>query len=830
MKDFKSRALRLKDRGYRIVPIRKGEKGPHEAGWQSADYSDDEIRAFAERGYAQGNIGINTRETPAVDIDVYDEAISVEMGEWIMGRFGATCVRIGRAPKRLLLFRTDEPFRKMYCTYSDGKTDHKVEILGAGQQFVAYGVHPETNNPYTWVSFDEPLELDASDLPLLTHETAQEILDQFGVICERAGWVRISSSLGGKVRDTDADDFSTYKVRLNISDETVVSTLDMLPNDDLHYDEWLEVGFALHHQYSGGHRGLELWHEWGQQSSKYDAQLTDYKYGSMGHGPDTATFATLMYKARIAREKAEDLAFQSALNRITSTNNSKTLINEVVRDLAKSAMTDIQRDMAIRAVQNRLGEIDNSKPRLESVRKAFDKHTPKKKHHADVPKWCENWYFIESENIFFNTQTGARIVRQAFDAKYGRMLLSDEMRDEGESFGGKASDIALNVHQIPTVYRCVYWPGYDQVINIDGLDCVNTFNNNLTPPSVEPTNHFEIEAVEKCKKHFEILFPDERERNLVIDFLAYTVQYPKEKITWGILIQGVDGAGKSWIQSLMSAAIGGVNVNLVNGSSLLENFTSWAEGYRMVFIEEVRIKGLHKYEIVNKMKPYIANPTVPVRRMRNDPYKVRNVTNYVLFTNYIDALPLDRSDRRYLVVRTAFQTVSHIRKFMDENPTYFEDIFNIVDFDGPCLRYWLSEHKISDEFRPKGYAPDTEAKRLMIEESEETDETEDLEELINSSADPFISNEVLSLHRLRTGDMSRLNSLPRRSMGSLLARCGFSYVGKYRLGSQVEERIYTRHSELFEKGDKLAVIKRLTQRAQIDDGFGDDALQGFDNG
>ena len=827
MSDFKSRALRLKDRGYQIVPIRKGEKGPHEPGWQTADYTDEQIRGFAERGYANGNIGINTRDTPAVDIDVYDEAVSVEMGEWVMERFGATCVRIGRAPKRLLLFRTDEPFRKMYCTYSDGKQDHKVEILGAGQQFVAYGIHPETNNPYTWISFDEPLELDASDLPLLDHGTAQEIIEQFGVICERAGWTRISSSLGGKVQRGSEDDFTSYKVPLNVSEDTVISTLEMLPNEDLHYDEWLEVGFALHHQYQGGHRGLELWHEWGQQSSKYSAAETNYKYSSMGHGPDTATFATLMYKARIAREKAEDLAFQSALNRVNSTNNSKALLNEVVKDLAKSPMTEIQRDMAIRHVQNRLGEIDGSKPRLESVRKAFDKFTPKAKRHTDVPKWCEHWYFIESDNLFFNTRTGARINKQAFDAKYGRMLLSDEMRAEGESFAGKASDIALNVHQIPTVYRSVYWPGYDQVINIDGLDCVNTFNIDLTPPSKKPDNAFEIDSLAKAKRHFEILFPDERERRLVVDYLAYTVQYPKEKITWGVLIQGVDGGGKSWLQSLMSSVIGGVNVNLVNGSTLLENFTSWAEGYRMVFVEEVQIKGHNKYEIINKLKPYMSNPNVPVRRMRADPYKTRNVTNYVMFTNHDDALPLDRNDRRYLIVRTSFQTVSHIRLFMQENPGYFDELFNIVDFDGPVLRDWLLNHEFSDEFRPKGYAPDTEAKELMIEKSEDTDETEDLEELIRSAGNPFISNEVLSLHQLRKGEMSRLNTLSKRAMGSLLSRAGFAYVGKYRFDSSVEERIYTRHSELFVNGDKLATIRRLTQRAPVDDGF-DDALVGFD--
>ncbi len=43
----------------------------------------------------------------------------------------------------------------------------------------------------------------------------------------------------------------------------------------------LQIGFALHHQYDGGERGLELWHEWSLLGNNYDAAEIDEKWASL---------------------------------------------------------------------------------------------------------------------------------------------------------------------------------------------------------------------------------------------------------------------------------------------------------------------------------------------------------------------------------------------------------------------------------------------------------------------------------------------------------------------------------------------------------------------
>ena len=76
-------------------------------------------------------------------------------------------VRIGRAPKRAIPFRTSEPFKKRKIIFAEttpGAGLEGIELLGDGQQFVAHGIHPDTQSEYVWIG-GSPTTVRYDELP-----------------------------------------------------------------------------------------------------------------------------------------------------------------------------------------------------------------------------------------------------------------------------------------------------------------------------------------------------------------------------------------------------------------------------------------------------------------------------------------------------------------------------------------------------------------------------------------------------------------------------------------------------------------------------------------
>lgn len=808
MSTFLKNALQLHQHGYVVLPVKPSLKKVVIEGWSQLEPSAEDIRAWAAGGYKNGNIGINTRTTPAIDIDVYDASLAQEMEDWIIAQFGDAPVRVGRAPKRLLLFRTDEPFRKLQATFTDGKTDHKLEILGAGQQFVAFGVHPDTKKPYTWTSLDNPLDLPAADLPLLTVDDARAVIEKFAQLCEARGWEELSRG-GGNTATFELED---YKPVLRLSAETVRDTLDTITNPGRDFDLWLEIGMALHHQFEGGDEGLQLWHQWSEASPAYEASEVNRRYDSFGLAAGSVTFASLIRRAKNIREEASSRAFETALTKAGNCRDKRKLQTEVVKELAKLATTDIQLDQAVRKVQTRLGELeDGAKPRVESVRKLFTAAMPKAKKAADTPRWAENWCYVQSDGTFYNVVSGRKLAAAVFDRTFGRELITQENRDAGEAFAGKATDVALNLYQVPVVYDYLYVPGAADFFELNGDPMVNTYNNHKIVAGRPPRSADDRRAIALLERHLEVLIADGRERRLFLDFLAYNVQFPSERVRWAPVLQGVEGGGKSYFHELMAAVMGQHNIGVATAGDLHEQYTHWAEGSKLVFFEEIRVAGLEKYDVANKLKAYITNPTVTIRRMQRNSYLIPNMTNYIAFTNYIDAIPFDANDRRYFVLRTTFLTKSHIEAWIAKHPTYFEELFSSLATHASVLRWYLETHELSDEFKPRGQAPRTGAWQLMYDASNgKDDEVDELSGLLAESADPLMSDALLSSRRLCEKGVEFAGLAP-RALGHALTAQGFVVLGKFRLEGRdgPKETLYTRRSELFAGGVTLDRVREV---------------------
>ena len=255
--------------GYAPIPIIPGTKRPNLDEWPTYQFKEGDAAKYADHG-----IGIVTRRTPAIDIDVYDAEAVAEikamMLEILEGEVPPE--RIGLAPKRLFLFKTDKPFSKKQTEkylLEGCEKPSRVEILGDGQQFVAFGIHPDTKKPYVWNSSGDPFSVSAASLPLLTEELAKKIIAQSQIILER-------HSKLGELR----------------------SALKVLPADD--YSDWIRYGMACHAT-SYGAEAFTIWDEWSRTSGKYKISETAEKWKTFSSdGPRTVTAKSIYAVAKSA--------------------------------------------------------------------------------------------------------------------------------------------------------------------------------------------------------------------------------------------------------------------------------------------------------------------------------------------------------------------------------------------------------------------------------------------------------------------------------------------------------------------------------------------------
>jgi hypothetical protein len=325
--------LRLELRAAGFSPIPVMGKNPGFVGWQEkTDASVEEIKSWATAGFfrPRRSTGILCKRTPFADIDVRDEAAALAVEQLIRDRYsahGKVLVRIGRAPKRGVLFRTDVPFTKIVVNLiaPDGSRSDKLEFLASGQQFVAFGIHPDTHRPYTWTG-GEPGEVKAADLPVITEAEARQLMeDAADLLCAEHGYQRASEKrpiasgpIGPEPNEQLPDDANAFE-EFAAEDEGTVpytaaleaklrSAMDAIPTDEAvltevlgnSHDVFVAHGRALE-RLGWRERGFAIWNDWCKPSPKYNLKGLRTQWASFhrtrGGAGKKVTFRTIFRNA-----------------------------------------------------------------------------------------------------------------------------------------------------------------------------------------------------------------------------------------------------------------------------------------------------------------------------------------------------------------------------------------------------------------------------------------------------------------------------------------------------------------------------------------------------
>lgn len=793
----------LIDNGYNIVPIEPGKKGPIDEDWQKGQSTASTLNHWLADGRKDHGIGILTKRNPAVDIDVPDVDFAMELESKAIELWGEAPIRVGNAPKRLLVYRTNDPFPKITSkTYlNEWQERCRIEILCDGQQFVAFHIHKDTGKPYVWITKDSPLNVESGDLPKFDEEKVLDLITMFEEGAEERGWKEAKGSLmrrQAKAGEIDRNDpFAADSHPIELTQVELQKRLMMVPGAD-DYDTWLQIGMCLYHQYDGAEIGKEMWHEWSESANNYDQEALDRKWDTFDISDKRRAPVTARLILRLAKEAAESQAIETAQDLRDKFGQAKdrTEWNEIAK-LTRSAEIDhLTRASLAEVARDRLTIITGAKVPLAEVKKtlAFEINT------KEMPRWARDWVYDSTDDRFYHTVSKITVSVQGFNAINDRHSMTKKDILEGKPAQSSAGQLALNVYKVPVVNGRMYAPGRDAIFIYNDATMANTYPENQVPLKPKVIRPIDTANIKRVKHHLKHLLESAEERRMLIDWLAYVVQNPGKRVHYAPVLQGVQGDGKSFFAFLLAAVMGRPNVRMGNAHILEGAFTGWAEGQCVMAIEEIRLVGHNRYDVLNRVKPFITNPIIEIHPKGRDPYNVENTTNYLLFTNYRDAMPISENERRFLVLFSRWQTSEALREFKLANPDYYINLYGALDDSAQALRYWLLQWELSENFAPQGDAPITGAMMHMVNAAM-TPEVRGIRELIDSKEFPDISDTLLNITRLAGLEMTHDIEIPqKKSLEKMLEIAGFWPLGRIRVGASMQ-RFYSKTPHLFQSPD-----------------------------
>lgn len=300
-------------------------------------------------------------------------------------------------------------------------------------------------------------------------------------------------------------------------------------------------------------------------------------------------------------------------------------------------------------------------------------------------------YVADVNKVF--TPSGQLLAKEQFNTLYGGYVF--QMEETGNGDSKKAWDAF-------TLSRAVRWPKAhmtcfrpdlppQQILELEGLRQLNTYVPITTRRMPGDAGPF--------LRHLELLFPNPKDREVMLSYMAACVQFIGQKFQWAPLIQGVEGNGKTLFTRCVQYAIGERYTHMPRADEVDEKFNEWMFCNLFIGMEDVYYPE-SKRHIIEILKPMITNDRQPLRAMQASQVMGSTCANFIFNSNHKDAIKKTRRDRRYAVFFTPQQTEEDLARD-GINEAYFVELYSWLRNDGYAIvNEMLQTYAIKPEFNP----------------------------------------------------------------------------------------------------------------------------------
>ena len=309
------------------------------------------------------------------------------------------------------------------------------------------------------------------------------------------------------------------------------------------------------------------------------------------------------------------------------------------------------------------------------------------------------------------------------------------------------------------------------------MDSGRSRANTWWPAAVRRT----VGDVSPFLRHVEKMLPDERDRAILLSYMAACVQYQGVKFQWCPVLQGAEGNGKSTLLSVVSEAVGQHYTHWPKAIDLASDFNGWIADKLFIGVEELKHRDHSKADdVIENLHLIVAGGRgTSVQKKGIDQISMEICANVMAATNHRNAIRKTRDNaRRFCVFYMAQQTKADIES-AGMGGDYFPRFYDwLRNRDGwAIVSELLYGYPIHPEFNPAGganRAPDTSSTDAVIAESLGSVEQQ-IAEAIAQDTPGFMGGWVSSvmLDKLLTDTLKMGNRLSHQRRREMLYGMGY---------------------------------------------------------
>ena len=479
---------------------------------------------------------------------------------------------------------------------------------------------------------------------------------------------------------------------------------------DIDEPEWFRILAAV---YSWNNiKGYPIAEAWSKKAvDRYAPGQVRGKWDAFDRDGVSVSVGTLKYKSSIGLRVEQLDGLESLKARVASVANRVELETDVRKEVLKAKLVKIDHDIMIKCFQDKLHALTGVKVPISNVREMLPYTSELGVSDEEQPSWCKQWVYLTLDGKFLKLASRDSMGEKAFNMCHGKDI---PWGDGG--FKPSAAKWTADRGFLKQAITTNYLPECEDVLckNDKGQDVVNSYLHALVPVPATQYSDEGKKLIKQLKRHMRLICGNKDDAKVLMQWIAHNIQFPGRQIGWTPLIQSFEGGGKSLFGDIMRLCMGTQNVGVVSASQLLTPFNGWATGVAVNVLEEIRLAGHNRHDALNALKPLITDKSVMITGKGSNGYDTRNTCNYICFTNFRNAVPLNSADRRWWVIFCPYNTLDEFSEEVGDTVEYFNILYDGMREHCSEVHKWLSEYCITDEFLALKTAPMTAAKQAVI--------------------------------------------------------------------------------------------------------------------